>query len=98
MSDTKLSNEFQESINRLREKNEKSIKVISKKHFMSKDMVDKVLTKHPHWKIETECKWRKEAIRDADEYGDDANSVDFWKSEYVEIFNDMMSQYHPYSY
>jgi len=73
MSDTKLSNEFQESINRLREKNEKSIKVISKKHFMSKDMVDKVLTKHPHWKIETECKWRKEAIRDADEYGDDAH-------------------------
>jgi predicted DNA-binding WGR domain protein len=76
----------------------KSIKVISKKHFMSKDMVVKILTKHPHWKIETECKWRKEAIRDADEYGDDANSVDFWKSEYVEIFNDMMSQYHPYSY
>ena len=33
-----------------------------------------------------------------DKYGDDPNAVDFLESEYVEIFNGMMSQYYPYPY
>jgi hypothetical protein len=78
--------------------NDKAIKVISKKHFMSKDMVDKILTKHSHWQIETGCKWHKEAIRNADEYGDDSSADDFWESEYVDLFNDMMNDYSPYPY
>ena len=44
------------------------------------------------------CKWHKEVMRDADKYGDDPNAVDFLESEYVEIFNGMMSQYYPYPY
>ena len=44
------------------------------------------------------CKWHKEVMRDSDKYGDDPNAVDFLESEYVEIFNGMMSQYYPYPY